>query len=424
VNFTLGDDLTSEALLLNPSGAAAPIDTLTLFGKKAELKPVYNVSINPPAGNWKEVKKLVTAYPDSVGLVSFSEADSPPVLNAFFAITSKYNKDYPLLCTFSQIQTDPITYQRSEDDTAAGRTAAANEFFHRLSQFSNLSNLSGSMLISFVNLLKSHLAFGVTFWPARFSGEIGSWVVPLPRYIALSFPPGNAPALNKDLVYYGFLDSDDPPVIMVDSAGEKLLGYRTEYVKAYIDAIEGLFASDVAAQTASHYLATNAAARELPLDLLKADFYDKVNYIHNIDDLILAPINVNVNDKTSGTPLKDFQMSIPEKIPDPRTKVPTGTAGKTGDGFYYPRARLKQIYEHAMTITGDHLIAKTRELRATGKADINLLLGYRYPTSYGIALAKVDIPNITDRRTTEDTIGKYAVLGTIALYAGIYLANK
>jgi len=420
----LSEDLTSAGFLINPSGGAGSAGTEILYGVHAKTDARIGYDTNNPAGQ----RKMMCDTFDANGYVSYSEIDGYPN-----AVTAGYYGDIGvMLVGLDQIQANPITFPRDSADSKYLRDLAVQTYFRDLNQLSNFSNLSGMEMISFINLLKKVSLYGISLHPMRFT-PITLWTgpdkgkvvhYPIPRvvkYVSHANPLAH--------FTYAFLDSVAQQVdskgngLLWDEKGGPFLGYSVESVKGYINAIEGLFAGDMISLAAERYLRTNASARELPPDMLKADFYNEVNYLHNIDDLILSPLNVNVNDKNSGAPLRNFSVTIPERIPDPRD-VDIGVAGKTGDGYYYPRARLKQIYEHAMTLAGDYLIAKTRNLLATGKADINLLLGYRYPTSYGVALAKVDLPNITARRTTEDTIGKYALLGTIALYAGIYLANK
>lgn len=357
---------------------------------------------------WRRNVVTIAAAAANRGFVSFTELDGGPSLTLYLKWYSSESfshwnlRNVAASLHFQQIRSFPVTYSRVQPDSAEARDAARAGYFSRITQFSNVSSLQGSELISFVQLLKMAPLYGVALRPFRVGSVLGM-TVPLPRFIrVLQIPPSKTIPEAPD------------NTIMLDQS-EPYLGYHTVCVTSYILAIEALFAQDVIARAADKYLSAIGSAKYLTdRTMVEQDFYDKANYVHAIDDLINAPINVTVKDRVSGAPLHDVSVFIPEVILDTR---PVGTPGRRKDGMYYPRARIKEIYTDAMKLALAEILKQSR----TRGVDISA--GFRVPTTFGLALSKVDIPK-TGGTLTEDTVKKFVLLSLAAGAGAFFLSGK
>jgi hypothetical protein len=313
-----------------------------------------------------------------------------------------------------QVRSMPITAERTEKETFDMHKTAAAKYRGLLTTISNLSDLSGLDILVFLRELKKYPLYSVSLFPT-----------PVSRLAALAFPDSTIdfalsrpnPTIKGTLYFEERNESLSVPGSSDVFKGRCFLpepacnGYSDAMNLAYIMAIESMFAENAVARSLAEFQKSEFAKTLTDQSLLIAAFSDLVNELHNIDDAICEPINVTVVDISTNAPLADFQISIPVRIPDTR---PAGY--RNPDGWYYPRARIKEIYRGAMEYAKNHIFV------AAAEKGIDLPSLFRFPIAEGYSLAKIDIPKFG--LEPENPLKKFGVLATLAAVGGYFLAQR
>lgn len=121
-------------------------------------------------------------------------------------------------------------------------------------------------------------------------------------------------------------------------SGPAFLGYSEENSLSYINAIESLFSEDMITRAVNHFRSMQHHSDVWDEKTVIKLFSNDLNFIQGIDNVINASIPVKVIN-SQGAYIAQRNLSIPDKMKNP-------VDGST----YYPKRRLKEIYEKAMSV--------------------------------------------------------------------------
>lgn len=273
------------------------------------------------------VQALVMGSVRRLGFVQFNSLDSAPTLSEY---VSKYDDNYlAVSIRFKQRALIPRGVDATKlTVTGQDRIDARKSYWGMIT---SITNVDFDPLRSFISRLKQAPLYGISFYKNRTQEINLTGVNPNPKDLdGRGVPP------DYDILHVYPNPGNLKFAKSTALKGGIYSGYKGSDNVRYINAIENMFASDMAARSVDSFFRMTDHAKQTDFETVKNLYLNDVNLPANIDNMIKAPIPVYLNEP-GGRQSFFVEIGIPEAIPDPRN-----------GGIYYPQKRLSAIYKHFM----------------------------------------------------------------------------